>query len=545
MANKAVLQPKGTLLTTETLLLLLNKLPEQARMAHRSPGISNNLLAASELADAGCELFFHNTGCEVTHNGEIILRGWRDPTTRLWRVSLIPEGSNNIVPTFNGIDDLYETTKHIQAHSVHQPIYKCTNTNQLINFYYATMGYPVISTWCKAINKGYFRGWNGLTSDRVQKFIKPSQAIEHGHMDQRQANIQSTKPASIQPDHMVKHPQTPNNDKTNMVFMTMVDIDGQLFTDQTGRFPITSNRGHNYIVVFYAVDPNFIKSYPIKLRHRSEIIKAYTEVYNFLQVRGYRPQLHKLDNETSKDVEAFITENNATFQHTPLDMHRTNTAERAIRTWKNHFVAIRAGTPSTYRLSNWCKDLEQTDITLNMLRPCTTNPLLSAYEAMEGMFSFDRTPMAPIGTEVMIHIKPNQRQTWGYHAIRAWYFAPALKHYRCIKAVTEAGAIRVSDTFRFMHHSLPDQTITNTDRITKATQHLIRTLNGQSTAPPDELQAIQRLKDLITGAAKHNCKHKSIIESEPNPANDNPLYDPLPSPLHISQFQSTPLQLRG
>ncbi|KAL7474433.1 hypothetical protein ACHAW6_000407 [Cyclotella cf. meneghiniana] len=28
------------------------------------------------------------------------------------------------------------------------------------------MGYPGIATWCKAINKGYFRGWNGLTSER-------------------------------------------------------------------------------------------------------------------------------------------------------------------------------------------------------------------------------------------------------------------------------------------------------------------------------------------------------------------------------------------
>ncbi|KAL7475357.1 hypothetical protein ACHAW6_001273 [Cyclotella cf. meneghiniana] len=191
-------------------------------------------------------------------------------------------------------------------------------------------------------------------------------------------------------------------------------------------------------------------------------------------------------------------ENNATFQYIPPDMHRTNTAERAICTWKNHFVAIHAGTPSTYCLSNWCKDLEQTDIILNMLRPCTTNPLLSAYEAMEGMFSFDRTPMAPIGTEVMIHIKPNQCQTWGYQAIWAWYFAPALKYYHCIEAGTEAGAIRVSNTFKFLHHSLPDPTITNTNRITKATQHLIRTIGRQPNAPPDELQAIQHLKDLIT-----------------------------------------------
>jgi hypothetical protein len=70
LPSKSVNQPKGNLLTTETLLLLLTKLPSQARIAHRAPGITNNLLAASNLVDAGCELFFHSTGCEVTHNGD-------------------------------------------------------------------------------------------------------------------------------------------------------------------------------------------------------------------------------------------------------------------------------------------------------------------------------------------------------------------------------------------------------------------------------------------------------------------------------------------
>eukprot|EP00804_Cyclotella_cryptica_P009708 CCRYP_011254-RA/>CCRYP_011254-RA protein AED:0.28 eAED:0.25 QI:0/-1/0/1/-1/1/1/0/682 len=427
---------------------MLNKLPATAQIAHRSPGISNNLLAASELVDAGCEIFFHSTGCEVTHKGKIILRGWRDPTTRLWRVSLIPDGVNTIFPPYSTIDDLYKTPDNIQALSAYQPIYECTNTNQLINFYHATMGYPVVSTWCKAIDKGYFRGWNGLTSDRVRKFIRPSSPSEQGHMDQSRAYIRSTRQSpntsSTPTDHMTEHPQAPNNNKTNVVYMSIIEVDGQLFTDQTGRFPVTSNRGNNYIVIFYAVDPNFIKSYPIKSRHRSELLKAYTEVYQFFRTHGHHPQLHRLDNKTSKDVENFIT--------------------------------------------------------LNMLRPCTTNPLLSAYEAVEDMFSFDRTPMARIGTEVMVHVKPNRRQTWGYHAIRAWYFAPARHHYRCIQVVTEAGAIRVSDTFRFLHHNLPIPTITHTDRITKATQHLIRVIDGHPGTPDDELQAIQNLRVLITGA---------------------------------------------
>ena len=121
--------------------------------------------------------------------------------------------------------------------------------------------------------------------------------------------------------------QAPGNDKTHLVFMTLAEVDGQLFTDQTGRFPVTSNRGNNYIVIFCLVDANYIKSYPIKSRHRTELLKAYTDVYQYLRIRGYRPQLHKLDNETSKDVEQFIAENNAKHQYTPPDIHRTNPAE--------------------------------------------------------------------------------------------------------------------------------------------------------------------------------------------------------------------------
>ena len=40
-------------MTTETLNLLLDKLPEQARKAHRVPKIAHNLIAVAALCDAG------------------------------------------------------------------------------------------------------------------------------------------------------------------------------------------------------------------------------------------------------------------------------------------------------------------------------------------------------------------------------------------------------------------------------------------------------------------------------------------------------------
>jgi hypothetical protein len=195
--------------TTNTLELLLNKLPKAAREAHEAPTITNNLLSVSVLCDAGCEVYFHGHGCEITFNGETIVRGWRDLASRMWRISLIPDGGNNIIPA----DDTSDITSEVKMPDFFaNSIYECETTGQLIHYYHATMGYPVTSTWCKAIDAGYFQGWPGLTSKRVRKFIKIVSETEMGHMDQRKVGIRSTKVEPVDPDSMEPVPQTcPSN----------------------------------------------------------------------------------------------------------------------------------------------------------------------------------------------------------------------------------------------------------------------------------------------------------------------------------------------
>jgi hypothetical protein len=53
-------------------------------------------------------------------------------------------------------------------------------------------------------------------------------------------------------------PQELDNTRTHFVFVAIYEIDGNLFIDQTGRFPTTSNRGHAYVVVFYIFNTNAI-----------------------------------------------------------------------------------------------------------------------------------------------------------------------------------------------------------------------------------------------------------------------------------------------
>ena len=63
----------------------------------------------------------------------------------------------------------------------------------------------------------------------------------------------------------------------------------------------------------------------------------------------------------------------------PPHIHRRNSAERAIQTFKNHFIAGLASIDPNFPLSNWCRLLPQAELTLNLLRPSRLNPKLSAY----------------------------------------------------------------------------------------------------------------------------------------------------------------------
>jgi hypothetical protein len=66
-----------------------------------------------------------------------------------------------------------------------------------------------------------------------------------------------------------------------------------------------------------------------------------------------------------------------------------------------------AGLPKSFPITNWCRLTTQCNTTLNMLHPCCQNPLLLAHKVLEGSFSFNTTPMAPLSTEVLLHMKPN------------------------------------------------------------------------------------------------------------------------------------------
>jgi type IV secretory pathway VirB4 component len=58
-------------------------------------------------------------------------------------------------------------------------------------------------------------------------------------------------------------------------------------------------------MVMYNFDSNTINAVAIKNRKKESFIKGYNGMYEDLQKAGINPVLHRLDDETSKDLTAF------------------------------------------------------------------------------------------------------------------------------------------------------------------------------------------------------------------------------------------------
>ena len=72
-----------------------------------------------------------------------------------------------------------------------------------------------------------------------------------------------------------------------------------------------------------------------------------------LAAKGLSVDLQIMDNEASAAFKQAITFAwRAKFQLVPPDMHRCNRAERAIRTFKDHFLAILAGVDKSFPLAS-------------------------------------------------------------------------------------------------------------------------------------------------------------------------------------------------
>eukprot|EP00957_Ditylum_brightwellii_P161365 12286910-Ditylum_brightwellii.AAC.1 len=106
-----------------------------------------------------------------------------------------------------------------------------------------------------------------------------------------------------------------------------------------------------------------------------------------------------MDNEVSVALMKVISKEKIKLQLAPPHVHRTNAAERAIQTFKDHFIAGLCNVHPQFPLQLWDRFIPQACMTLNMLRPSCPNPRISAKTQLNGIHNFNSMLLAPPDTK--------------------------------------------------------------------------------------------------------------------------------------------------
>jgi hypothetical protein len=163
-------------------------------------------------------------------------------------------------------------------------------------------------------------------------------AIAMGHnMNHRRQNIRSTskETKSDMEDEVVTPVST--GVKTDLDYAILLD-QGQLYMDLMGRFPVRSSKESWYTMMVYYAYCKCAMPVAMKSRSSSEWLKAYGGIHQELTSRGFKPRLQTMDNDASPALKSYLTENDISYQLGPPHCHRRNAADRAIHTFKEHFV---------------------------------------------------------------------------------------------------------------------------------------------------------------------------------------------------------------
>ena len=148
----------------------------------------------------------------------------------------------------------------------------------------------------------------------------------------------------------------------------------------------------------------------------------------------------------------------------------------------------------------WDNLLVQTELTINLLRQATLNPIMSAWEYYNGTFDYSATSLGPIGCKIIIHNTLNKRKSWYQRVREGFSVGPALHHYRCIKAIdSKTKALIITYTAEYLHKDLTQPHITAEDILAHAIQFLTAALKDVSASICDsQLSAIEAVRAIFT-----------------------------------------------
>ena len=171
---------------------------------------------------------------------------------------------------------------------------------------------------------------------------------------------------------------------------------------------------------------------PLTNREADTSVFTWKKCHDRLTKNGKTVKHYILDNECSENFKDALKKDGVTYQLVPSYQHRRNAAERAIRTFKKHFLAGLATCDQDFPLREWDWLLAQCKITLNLLRNARLNPKLSTWAYLFGNHDFNKVTLFSLGVKIILYMKPGKPTSWAFHGEIGWYAGPATQHYRYI-----------------------------------------------------------------------------------------------------------------
>jgi hypothetical protein len=199
-------------------------------------------------------------------------------------------------------------------------------------------------------------------------------------------------------------------------------------------------------------------------------------------------------------------------------------AEKAIQTFKDHFVGVLSGCAPSMPIHLWCQLLPQVKRQLLLLRQSCVHPNLLAYAHVYEHHIYNRHPFVPIGMEALVHDEPHEHHTYAKHCTKAFVLGTSTKHYQCWKFWTPTTrATHISGAAFFKHKYLTNPSVTPEDQLIAAAARLTDTLQDIKS-PQLHTSTLQALGDFCNVFYKAaNATNATLLAADTSPRQVAPL----------------------
>ncbi len=139
---------------------------------------------------------------------------------------------------------------------------------------------------------------------------------------------------------------------------------------------------------------------------------------------------------------------------------------------------------------------------LNLLCQSRVAPKILAFAHVHGTHNYMRTPFAPIGCAVQMHVKPNNCLSSDTRSEPGFNLGTSMEHHQCFRVyVTRTRATRISDTVLFKHQYITSSTISPKSHVVAAAQQLVTAIQGNIPEGNKTADSLTRVSKLFTKIA--------------------------------------------